>query len=318
MSRNKLALMAHKTRPDRRLGNIVTSQYQKPVTPAKAEVQCSARWIPASAGMTRSGVIIPRHTSRVSDMPTILVPLLLLVAGPAQKTQNPVVNSADQCTVQGVVLKAATGEPLRKATVEMWQEGVPGKRADAATDSMGHFELKNLDPGQYRLSVQRNGYVRQEYGQTKPDAPGSLLTLSPGQKVTDITIRLIPAAVITGHVYDEDGEPVQGAQVSALATFTRTGNANSPMQERREPTISGSSGSMAWRLGNMSWKPISSPGFLRSSSPNRAMCRSTILEFSMPIVPRPLSCGPETNFPPWTLHCKPPTRSPCADTSSAQ
>src|SRR5208337_3884154 len=216
MSRNKLALMAHKTRPDRRLGNIVTSQYQKPVTPAKAEVQCSARWIPASAGMTRSGVIIPRHTSRVSDMPTILVPLLLLVAGPAQKTQNPVVNSADQCTVQGVVLKAATGEPLRKATVEMWQEGVPGKRADAATDSMGHFELKNLDPGQYRLSVQRNGYVRQEYGQTKPDAPGSLLTLSPGQKVTDITIRLIPAAVITGHVYDEDGEPVQGAQVSAL------------------------------------------------------------------------------------------------------
>jgi len=149
-------------------------------------------------------------------MPTILVPLLLLVAGPAQKTPNPVVSSADQCTVQGVVLKAATGEPLRKATVEIWQEGILGKRSDAATDGTGHFELKNLDPGQYRLSVERNGYVRQEYGQTKPEGPSSFLTLSPGQKVSDITIRLIPAAVITGHVYNEDGEPVQGAQVLAL------------------------------------------------------------------------------------------------------
>jgi protocatechuate 3,4-dioxygenase beta subunit len=156
-------------------------------------------------------------------MANILVSLLILIAGPAQKTPNPAVNPADQCTVQGVVLKAATGEPLRKATVEMWQEGVPGKRSDAATDSMGHFELKNLDPGQYRLSVQRNGYVRQEYGQTKPGGASSFLTLSPGQKVSDITIRLIPAAVITGHVYDEDGEPVQGAQVSALRYAFRNG-----------------------------------------------------------------------------------------------
>ena len=56
-------------------------------------------------------------------MPNILIPLLFLLAGPAQTTQNPVVNPADQCTVQGVVLKAGTGEPLRKAIVEMWQEG---------------------------------------------------------------------------------------------------------------------------------------------------------------------------------------------------
>lgn len=149
-------------------------------------------------------------------MPNILIPLLFLVAGPAQMIQNPAVNPANQCTVQGVVLKAGTGEPLKKATVEMWQEGEPSQVRDAATDGSGHFELKNLDPGQYRLSVQRNGYVRQEYGQAKPEGPGSYLTLSPGQKFSDITIQLIQAAAITGHVYDEDGEPVQGAQVSTL------------------------------------------------------------------------------------------------------
>ncbi len=149
-------------------------------------------------------------------MYNILIPLLLLVAGPGQKAQNPVANAAEQCTVQGVVIKAGTGEPLRKADVEMWREGEPTQPRDAVTDSMGRFELKNLDPGQYRLSAQRNGYVRQEYGQTKPDGPSSFLTLSPGQKVSGITFQLIPAAVITGHVYDEDGEPVLGAQVTAL------------------------------------------------------------------------------------------------------
>ncbi len=45
-------------------------------------------------------------------MPNILIPLLFLLAGPAQAAQNPVVSPANQCTVQGVVLKAGTGEPL--------------------------------------------------------------------------------------------------------------------------------------------------------------------------------------------------------------
>jgi protocatechuate 3,4-dioxygenase beta subunit len=149
-------------------------------------------------------------------MPNILIPLFFLIAVPAQTTPTPAVNPADPCTVQGVVLKADTGEPLRKAMVEMWQEGGPSQPTDTTSDNMGRFELKNIEPGRYRLSVQRSGYVRQEYGQTNPEGPGSYLTLSPGQKISDITIQLIPAAVITGHVYDEDGEPVQGAQVSTF------------------------------------------------------------------------------------------------------
>jgi len=149
-------------------------------------------------------------------MPNYLIPFLFLFASSAQTPQNPVVNPAAPCAVQGVVLKADTSEPLRKAIVEIWQEGGPGPHGDAVTDSMGRFELKNLNPGQYRLSAQRNGYIRQEYGQSKPEGPGAYLTLSPGQKVSDISISLIPAAVIAGHVYDEDGEPVQGAQVSSL------------------------------------------------------------------------------------------------------
>jgi protocatechuate 3,4-dioxygenase beta subunit len=156
-------------------------------------------------------------------MRNILIPVLLLLAGPAQAAQKPVLNPSDQCTVQGVVLKAGTGEALRKAIVEIWQDGGARQGSDTATDSTGRFELKNLEPGRYRLSVQRNGYVRQEYGQTLPDGPGSILSLSPGEKLSDITIQLIPAAVISGHVYDEDGEPVQGAQVFTLRSVYANG-----------------------------------------------------------------------------------------------
>ena len=54
--------------------------------------------------------------------------------------------------------------------------------------------------------AQRNGFVGQQYGQRSPEGPGAILTLSSGQKLPDITFQMIPAAVITGHVYDEDGD----------------------------------------------------------------------------------------------------------------
>ena len=151
-------------------------------------------------------------------MSAFLLSFLLLLAAPAQQTTAP--NPDDLCTLQGVVVKAGTGEPLRNAIVELWPQGGPGhgQRSDAYTDSTGHFEFKKLDPGQYRLSARRNGYVRQQYGATKLNGPGSILSLSPGQKVSDITIQLIPAAVITGHVFDESGEPIEGAMVSPLST----------------------------------------------------------------------------------------------------
>jgi hypothetical protein len=81
---------------------------------------------------------------------------------------------------------------------------------------MGRFELKGLAPGRYRLSASHNGFVKQRYGQRTPEEPGAMLTLSAGQKVSDITFQMIPAAVISGHVYDEDGEPVVYAQVMAM------------------------------------------------------------------------------------------------------
>jgi protocatechuate 3,4-dioxygenase beta subunit len=69
--------------------------------------------------------------------------------------------------------------------------------------------------GRYKLVVSRSGYVETEYGQKKPSDPGAAFTLSPGQTKTDLIFKLIPAAVIAGRVFNEDGEPVPNASVTA-------------------------------------------------------------------------------------------------------
>jgi protocatechuate 3,4-dioxygenase beta subunit len=153
-------------------------------------------------------------------MYTFLLSLLFFFAAPAQETtaQNP----ADLCTIQGVVVKAGTGEPLSEATVEArplyghtrGMDTLGDVARDAVTDAMGRFELKGLPPGRYILRARRDGFLRQEYSQSAPDGPRTLLTLSSGQKISGITFQFIPGAVIAGHVFDQDGKPVAKALVS--------------------------------------------------------------------------------------------------------
>ena len=152
-------------------------------------------------------------------MLAFLLSLLFQLAVPTQ--QSPALNPSDQCTLQGVVIKAGTGEPLHKASVDARAAGVrqgneQAQGGSAETDEMGRFEIKGLAPGRYYLSAYRNGFVRQMYGQRSPEGQGAMLTLSAGEKLANISFQMIPAAAITGHVYDEDGEPVVYAQVMAM------------------------------------------------------------------------------------------------------
>jgi len=84
------------------------------------------------------------------------------------------------------------------------------------TDEGGRFELNGLDAGRYTLTASRLGYVTNAYGQRKPNDPGAILTLRAGQEMKDLLFRLIPSAVIAGRIFDDDGEPLPGASVSAL------------------------------------------------------------------------------------------------------
>jgi protocatechuate 3,4-dioxygenase beta subunit len=125
------------------------------------------------------------------------------------------VSPQEKCTISGTVFSAADGQPLRDAVISLREAGSVGSSTSVVTDAGGHFEAKEVTPGRYFLTASHAGYVSMQYGQKTPDEPGRMLELRPGQAVRDISFKLIRGAVISGHVYSEDGEPVERVQVRA-------------------------------------------------------------------------------------------------------
>jgi protocatechuate 3,4-dioxygenase beta subunit len=74
--------------------------------------------------------------------------------------------------------------------------------------------LKDIEPGRYRLSAERNGYLRQEYGMRGQNTSGTILSFTRGQRLTDVVFKLMPFAVIAGRIVNEDSEPLPGVRIS--------------------------------------------------------------------------------------------------------
>ncbi len=147
---------------------------------------------------------------------------------------NNKLDAKDRARLEGVVVNAATGEPLRKVTVTArgsssgggqqflrtqdgsiavdQQEG-PGI---GVTDALGNFVIEDVAPGRYAVTAARTGFVNAQWGSRGPGKQGAPLTIAAGQKVRDLTIRMTPQGVVSGRVVDEDGDPMQGVMVQAL------------------------------------------------------------------------------------------------------
>jgi len=118
-------------------------------------------------------------------------------------------------SVQGRVIRTS-GEPLGKARVIL-ERNEPMSQLSylAVSEADGRFRLDQVDPGQYRLAVQRNGYVNAA-GSRDWFQGAVLLTLAPGKTVDDILVTMAPQAVISGRISDEDGEPLADTPVTLL------------------------------------------------------------------------------------------------------
>jgi len=135
-----------------------------------------------------------------------------------QTATAPSKDSSDEqtCTVSGIVIRSQDSAPLKNATVQLANNPDRERHIATKTTADGHFLLKNVPAGQYKLIVTRNGYVNQELGQKKPGDPGAMFTLRPGQRIADLVFKLGLAGVISGKVFDEDGEPMVGVAVRAM------------------------------------------------------------------------------------------------------
>lgn len=142
--------------------------------------------------------------------------LTLLPAFGGQQPNSAPPNSAHNCTISGAVSDAENGQPLGGAQIELSLEDTINANLGGITDDSGRFEIKNIPPGRYEIWASHTGYISTQYGQRNTDGQGKPLTLAAGQSITDLSFRLPREAVITGHVYDEKGNAIQGAQAGAF------------------------------------------------------------------------------------------------------
>ncbi len=145
---------------------------------------------------------------------------LLLAVLPTLAQQPSAKKPPEKCTVRGVVLKAGSDEPIRRATVFLWQENADKDNRSVTSDAQGRFELKDLEPGRYVLRVNRDGHLVQRLGTGSAWTSSNYLpiTLTAGLKV-DMVAYMVPGAVIAGRVLDAEGEPVVRAHVEAAQFF---------------------------------------------------------------------------------------------------
>jgi len=156
---------------------------------------------------------------------TFLV-IALLIAIPLLSSQQ----QAGSASIEGIVVKLGTTEPIPGAVVELSKPpaapNTPAEVLKVITGDDGKFTFRNLQAGEYRLVAARPGgtYNPAQYGQRDPRSPGTPLTLSLAQRMTDVRLEMAGTGAISGRVYDRYGEPVPYAKVLAMQDWYHEGN----------------------------------------------------------------------------------------------
>ena len=113
----------------------------------------------------------------------------------------------------GRIVSADDGRPLQRAQVRVESPGVEPR--DISTDADGRFQLSDLSPGLWTVTVSKAGYVRLTSGQIRPTGAPAPVRVTNNQ-LTVFDAALVRGGAIVGSVMDELGDPVAGAAVQAL------------------------------------------------------------------------------------------------------
>ena len=71
--------------------------------------------------------------------------------------------------------------------------------------------------------MEREGFARQNYGSAVPEGTGSILTVASGQELHDLAFRITPLGALSGRVFDQDGDPLQGVGIQVLRVSYSSG-----------------------------------------------------------------------------------------------
>ncbi|MFY9939230.1 MAG: carboxypeptidase regulatory-like domain-containing protein [Silvibacterium sp.] len=132
--------------------------------------------------------------------------------------------SSGKYSISGMVVSAATGQPLDRADVTLQTPNQGSPVAETTTGQDGRFVFEHLAAAKYSLQASRRGYISAAYDEHE----GFSTAIVTGEGLTSdgLVFRLSPRAVIRGTVTDEAGDPVQQARVSLYRQNLRNGLGN--------------------------------------------------------------------------------------------
>ena len=147
--------------------------------------------------------------------------------------------------IEGQVLRDTDEAPLRRAQVVLRPMEAGLTTIGVEADDQGNFIIRDILPGRYTLAAQRDGYLPASVGLHGALRMPSVLTISSGQDLTNITFYLHPWAVVAGRVKYDDAEPAIGIRIDAYREYHAKGRrgytvvASTPTNDRGEYRMHG-------------------------------------------------------------------------------
>jgi hypothetical protein len=123
--------------------------------------------------------------------------------------------------VAGVVVSSTTGTPLKDTRVTLVNTRNRREAVWMITREDGRFEFAGLAAGKYSLEGARRGHIPAAYQQHEQYS--TAIVTGEEFDTQNLTLRLVPMAMLTGKVLDEFGEGVRDARVTLYVESHRGG-----------------------------------------------------------------------------------------------
>lgn len=155
---------------------------------------------------------------------SFVVAFALVGAAAPQQSPSAPKRPEQAAEISGVVASDDQGaRPVRDALVMIAGTDV-GLIRVTATDSSGRYRFAALPAGKFLLAAGKPAYISALYGAHRAGRPGTVVSVTQGQRLTGVGLALLRGGVISGRVIDDAGQPVAGARVRVMQRRLVAGN----------------------------------------------------------------------------------------------
>jgi hypothetical protein len=169
--------------------------------------------MPSVSHLNRLRFVLPMM--RALSITLWLCALAVAVAGQAPGAPPSIPSTAsapNTGSLGGTIVDEPGSHPVKKVLVQIVAEDQKqSANYSATTDADGHFHVENVIPGRYHVFFEKTGLA--EVNSRGHRADVNVMTIVAGKPLEDLVFHMLPTAVITGRVTDEDGDPMSSVRV---------------------------------------------------------------------------------------------------------